>query len=92
MANNHMTLEAECTACGGTGIYHGFAEPDGVGVVCLKCEGSGMMVVHYIPFTGRKKRNDIVVVRRSRGSFIAIGVGPTGESVTYEEFLQGKLP
>lgn len=89
---NTVTIEVRCPDCGGTGVYHGFAEPEGVGVVCLGCGGSGAKKLTYTPFTGRERRNGIKVVRRSRGTFIATGVGPNGSSVTYEEFLNGKMP
>lgn len=91
-SENVVTVEAECSACRGTGVYHGFAEPDGVGVVCLTCKGTGAMKLHYSPFTGRKTRKDIKTVRLSSGTFIATGIGPCVGSVTYEEFLAGKMP
>jgi hypothetical protein len=84
-------VKAECGACDGTGIYHGFAEPKGVGVVCLKCDGTGCATIEYTPFTGRKTRNDITTVQRSRGSFV-LSCGPAGNSVSYNDFLNGKMP
>lgn len=87
-----MTIEVECGSCGATGIYQGFAEPKGVGVVCLNCNGTGAVNIDYKPFTGRKERRDINTVQRSRGSFIATGVGPGGRSISYQEFLNGKMP
>ncbi len=92
MANNQVTVKVECSTCGGTGIYHGFAEPEGVGVVCLTCVGTGEAELKYTPFTGRKECMNIHTIRQSRGTHIATGVGPTGASVTYKEFLAGKLP
>lgn len=85
-------VEAECSSCRGTGIYRGFAEPQGVGVVCLDCDGTGCRAIEYTPFTGLKRRDDVRTVQRSRGSLIFAGVGPTGNSVSYEEFLRGKKP
>jgi hypothetical protein len=85
-------VKAECSSCGGTGIYCGFAEPKGVGVVCLNCKGNGHREIEYVPFTGLKKRFGIDTVRLSNGSFIATGIGPTGTAITYEDFLQGKRP
>ncbi|MFA6096837.1 MAG: hypothetical protein WC788_04380 [Candidatus Paceibacterota bacterium] len=85
-------IEAQCGACGGSGIYCGFAEPKGVGVVCLECKGSGKIVIEYIPFTERKNRKDIHTVRLSRGKFIFSGVGPAGKEIGYKEFLAGKMP
>lgn len=85
-------IETECSSCRGTGVYRGFAEPQGVGVLCLNCDGSGCRTMEYTPFTGLKRRDDVRTVQRSRGSLIFAGVGPTGNSVSYEEFLSGKRP
>ncbi len=87
-----IAIEIDCPDCGGSGVYHGFAEPPFVGVVCLTCKGKGAKTVFITPFTVRKLREDIRTVRQSRGSFIGTGVGPTGGEVTYEEFLNGKMP
>ena len=87
-----ITIEVECGDCRGTGIYHGFAEPKGVGVVCLHCDGTGKAQITYTPFTGRKRRSDISTVQLSRGSLIVAGVGPRGSSISYEEFMSGKTP
>lgn len=87
-----MLMMVHCTACGGSGVYCDFAEPKGVGVVCNRCNGSGAAKLQYIPFTGRKQRDGVETVRLSRDSFIGTGVGPTGGSVTYQEFLAGKIP
>ena len=92
MAKSKLKVEAECYDCGGTGVYCGMAEPKGVGVVCLSCNGSGKIMISYNPFNGRKKRADVKVVRLSRGSFIPLGCGPTGGQITYEEFVAGKMP
>lgn len=84
-------IEMQCSACNGTGIYHGMAEPKGVGVVCLRCQGTGKQTITYIPFTGRKKREDIDVVRLSKGSTI-LSCGPTGTEISYQDFLNGQVP
>ena len=85
-------IEIECPSCGGTGLYCGFAEPKGTAVICHGCNGDGNCLYQYKPFTGRKRKKGVQIVRESRGSFIATGVGPVGDSVTYEEFLAGKRP
>lgn len=96
-----MTFDCECRSCGATGLYCGFAEPRGVAVVCLECNGRGGIEytfewkredIYATRFKSRKPRTGIHTVRRSAGSFLATGVGPTGGSVTYEEFCAGKMP
>lgn len=86
------TVKVECAACSSTGLYSGFAEPKGTAVVCVKCGGSGCCEINFVPFTRRKGCLNIQTVRRSQGTFIGTGVGPTGESITYQEFQQGKMP
>jgi len=86
-----MKVKTECGSCGGTGLYRGMAEPKGVAVVCLRCGGTGCSEIEYMPFTERKRRDDVETVRLSRGSFI-LSCGPVGSSVTYAEFLAGKMP
>ena len=87
-----QSVQAECSSCGGTGIYCGFAEAKGTGVVCLNCDGTGCCTIEYTPFSGIKKRSNVNTVYRSRGTFIATGVGSTGNGITYAEFLSGKRP
>lgn len=86
------SIPIDCPSCHGSGVYRGFAEPPGVGVVCLKCGGSGAAQLTYEPFAGRVRREGIQTVKRSAGTFIGTGVGPTGDGVAYEEFLAGKMP
>ena len=87
------SVKTECEACGGTGVYSGMCEAEGEAVVCLRCNGTGCDTLRYRPFVKRKNcRRGIKSVRRSRGTFIATGVGPTGGSVSYAEFKKGKMP
>lgn len=85
------SVKAECGPCGGTGIYSGIAEPVGVGVVCLRCRGSGGHSIEYTPFTGRKRRTDIQEVRLPKG-FSILHCGPGIGSVEYADFLAGIMP
>ena len=87
-----MTVKAECSSCSGTGLYRGMAEKVGTAVVCLNCDGTGCREILYEPFVSRKSRDDVTMVYRSRGSFIATGVGPGGVGISYREFQSGKLP
>lgn len=89
---NKVEHEKECRSCRGTGLYSGFAEPQGTAVVCLTCGGIGKEEISYKPFKGRKTRRDIEIVKLSAGNLIVTGVGPRGNSITYQEFLDGKMP
>ena len=87
-----IAIEVECDCCGGTGVYCGMCEPEGVGVVCLGCNGTGCATLEGKEFTGRNRRRGVKTVMCSRGGFLPLGVGPVGTSVTYKEFLAGKMP
>ncbi|MEI6267063.1 MAG: hypothetical protein WCP14_04205 [bacterium] len=82
-----IKIRVSCTACEATGLYSGFAEPPGVFVICLNCEGKGYRDLEFQAFTGRKTEEGVDKVRQSAGMLLLTGVGPTGESMTYEEFL-----
>lgn len=60
--------------------------------MCLNCDGTGCYEISYKPFTQRKEKRGVHTVKLSRGTFLFTGVGPTGGSVTYEEFSRGKMP
>lgn len=51
----------KCEACAGTGIYKGFGECKGNGVVCSRCDGKGARQhrFEYTPFTERKVRRGV---------------------------------
>lgn len=84
-------VKAICGSCGGTGLYQGFCETKGHPVVCLTCNGTGCQIIKYTLFTERKRIKGVKSVRLSRGNFIATGVGPVGNEVSYDDFLSGKL-
>jgi hypothetical protein len=90
LEDDFIEVTVACGSCRSTGLYRGFAEPDGVAVICLDCKGSGGQVIKFKKFTGRQERSDVREVYSSRGSFIATGVGPREdvEPMTYEQFLQ----
>ena len=67
-------VNAKCKYCGGAGVYDGFAEEHGYGVVCRTCKGTGCqeIVVPYEDFNGRIERDDIHTVLECNPG---IGVG-----------------
>jgi hypothetical protein len=64
-------IEVECSACGATGLYCGFAEPKGVAVVCRQCGGTGKEVLSGTPFTYRKRRRNVEWVMDDGGMWFA---------------------
>ena len=58
-----VTVTTECSACGGTGLYQGFAQEAGYPTVCSNCKGSGGKEVTYTPFTGRRLKDGVRGVR-----------------------------
>lgn len=89
------SIVCQCDACRGTGLYVGFAEPKGMAVICLGCDGQGWREFAYTAFAGRKRRAGIKAIGRSAGSFLATGVGAVGKAMSYAEFERArpvKLP
>jgi hypothetical protein len=80
-----LTIKTQCGSCRGTGLYRGFAESLGVAVICLRCNGTGCREFEYIPFTGRKERAGVKMVRQSKGTTI-LACGPAGPEMSYDEF------
>lgn len=99
-----IEMDIECQECKGTGVYVGMAERDGAGVVCYKCDGTGKFhyKYEYTPFTERKIRRGLKRVYKKSYSYVLApevinfeGIGEidlTKEGVSYEEFLDGKMP
>ena len=96
--------DIECSACKGTGIYKGYSEHDGAGVICTKCNGTGMVHINYEfkEFTGRNIREDINRVYETSGGFVITDQDVTtsegrdikfSESgVSYKDWLNGEEP
>jgi hypothetical protein len=88
--SKEITVECECRACGGTGLYVGLGERDGAAVVCSRCKGSGKSKVTYRPFEGRKTQEGVTqVFAANPGVVLAPSVTPGG--VPYESWLSGDV-
>lgn len=72
------SVKQACGPCAGTGLYHGFAEPRGVAVVCSYCVGRGWFIHGYQEFTARKQKRGIKAVQLSEGG--------KKREITYAEF------
>lgn len=99
-----IDMMIECPSCKGTGVYSGIGEGEGIGVVCTKCKGTGKYhyTYEYNEFTERKRKEDVERVYLS-GSRHKLGLGKINfvnvgiidmdkEGVSYDEFLEGKMP
>lgn len=99
-----IDLLIECPYCKGTGVYSGMGESKDTAVICNYCKGSGQYhyTYSYEEFTGRKVNNNIKRVYLN-GYGYKIGLGKINfshigeidmdrEGVSYEEFLNGKMP
>ena len=99
MSKHIFEYDEKCKSCDGTGIYVGFAEHDGIGVICHNCNGTGKKhnVIKWEDFGEREERENIKrVIMVNPG--IACGIG-NGHSLAdfggmdYKKwFLGGKFP
>lgn len=80
-------VEAECSSCSGTGVYCGFMEPKGTGVICLDCNGTGKEIIYYTPFQKRKERKKISTIKLSCHLANSLGIDLLyRKNVPYKEF------
>jgi hypothetical protein len=80
MAHHDLEFEAECKACGASGLYVGLAERDGSAVVCHICKGTGKetIKISYDEFTCRKPVKEPVERVFEVNPGIVIGKGNDG--------------
>ena len=78
-----MTIKAECTECGASGLFKGMCEPDGIAAICGRCQGEGYVNLNITEFTRRKGKRGIHTIRLAWGR---------GTPITYKEFQEGKRP
>ena len=99
-----IRAKAQCSSCGGTGLYSGMAESENCAVACTTCDGTGCEIIDisYTPFTKRRKTNKIKrVFSGSCGYKHSADDVTTKEGVTikfsqagctYDEWLKGAEP
>lgn len=81
------SIRAECRSCNATGLYSGFAEPEGTAVVCSSCGGTGCQEITYKEFTKRKRKRGIRRVMTDGGLWFARGAGEQ-PTISVEEFYE----
>jgi len=85
-----ITLDSECPDCGGTGLYSGFAEPEGTAVICHSCKGTGCKKISYVLFTGRKRKDGIKKVLLDGGLWMMRSKDNPPKSISAEEFYDNR--
>jgi len=84
-----LKIQTECGPCDGTGLYCGFAEPEGTAVVCHGCGGTGATTLSYRPYTGRRRRRGVKKVMSDGGLWMV----RTGDEKTIDiKDFYDKLP
>lgn len=96
------TVEIECNACHGTGLYQGYGERHGAAVICCKCNGLGKVDFSYTEFEGRKEMPGVTRVFKPVPFFPQSGIDETTKDgsvlhfsrfgVSYEEWKNGSEP
>ena len=87
-----FTVKAVCEACKGTGIYQGFAEKPGAGVICHDCKGTGCFSYSYTyrEFEARVVRKDIKRVFQANPGICIGGNTERFGGISYKDWLAGK--
>lgn len=89
-------VKEKCQQCKGTGIYDGFGERDGCGVVCYNCKGTGCHKYEhtYEEFEEREVNSKIKhVLETNPGISVGSGNGYLLKDfggMPYKEWLNGK--
>ena len=78
-----VVLLAECRNCRGSGLHQGYAERNGVAVVCRDCGGSGARAQSYTPFAERRDREGVLSVMSHNPG---VSLGDTTMGVPYSEW------
>jgi len=81
-------IKAECTDCGATGLYCGFAEPEGTAVICCGCGGTGCKTIRYKPFEKRKRKRGVQQIITDGGVWFARRGGE--KTISVEEFYSNE--
>lgn len=87
-------MKIECVSCGATGLYKGFAEPEGTAVICNDCKGQGYREIRAVAhgvelFRGRKSNAKIRRVATDGGLWMLRTGNPS--TISIEEFYE-KVP
>lgn len=79
-------IKIECRSCSATGIYCGFMEGPGEGVICKDCWGRGYEMLEGTQFTARRRKKNVTKVRA--GSGLILDKPDKSLWISYEEFLK----
>jgi hypothetical protein len=85
------SIQVECSSCDGSGLYCGFAEPEGTAVVCHGCGGTGATTLTYKKFTHRKKKRGVRKVMGNSPWFTR-SQEDYAKTISYKEFEDAVAP
>ncbi len=91
-SERRVTVECECRACGGTGLYVGMCERDGAAIICSPCKGTGKSKITYTPFEGRREPPEGVTRVFVTNPGIRLNPSETSGGVSLENWLLGADP
>lgn len=96
--------KAECSSCGGSGLYQGMGEREGAAVVCHTCDGTGCenINISYTPFTKKKKISSVKRVFKDSCGYMhgpedvttkeGVTIRFSDGGATYEDWMKGVDP
>ena len=55
----YKIIEIECPECNATGLWSGVYGRDDLARICEKCNGSGKIIINFIPFFMKRKIKNV---------------------------------
>lgn len=83
-----IELKIKCQSCGGSGVFIGMAERDGIAVVCNTCKGTGCFnyAFEYEDFVERENKRGIKHILRTNPGICVGTEGKEGKEYKFEDF------
>lgn len=91
MGHHIIEYDRMCASCSGTGIYVGYAERDGAGIICRACHGTGCchIRIEYDDFVKRMRRTDVMRVQSVNPGVIVGGEIAEFGGLPYDDWISG---
>lgn len=76
-----LSVDTECSFCHCTGLCDAIFKPKDTAIICPSCKGTGCRTIIITPFKRRRAKKNIKTVANC-----------IGNSISYQEFQEGKMP